>query len=313
MEYLILIAGFLVLAVSGNYLIEGSVSLARHLKISTLVVGVVVVSFGTSAPELIVSLQAALNGHPDIAIGNVIGSNISNIALVLGITALLLPIPVKSNSIKIDWPVMMLSSILLYVFILNYIIERWEGAILITSIIVFIYWSIRSSRKKTENNNNIDKPKHKLYLAIIFIIVSCIGLVFGAKLFINSSVEIARNFDISERVISVTLVAFGTSVPELVASIVAVFKKQMDISIGNIIGSNIFNVLAIIGITSIVTPISNIDKGIVNFDIFWMLGISALLFLFIIPLKGGILNRWKGLLFLIFYAVYIFLLFYLKK
>lgn len=313
MEYLFLLLGLAVLSISGNYLVDGSVSLARHLNISTLVVGIVVVSFGTSAPELVVSIQGAVDGHPDIAIGNVVGSNIANIALVLGLTAIILPIPVRSTSIKFDWPVMMASSIILYLFMLNLSIERWEGAILFILIIAYIFWTLRSSMKEKNKDEVKEKPKFNLAISIILVVVSCVGLVYGAKWLVNSAADIARSFDVSERVISVTLIAFGTSVPELAASVMAAIKKQMDISIGNIIGSNIFNILAILGITGLIQDKINIDKGIATFDIYWMLGIALLLFLLIIPLKGGILKRWKGLLLLIVYSVYIYLLFNLKS
>lgn len=310
MEYLYLFIGLLLLAASGNYLVDGSVSLARHLNISTLVIGVVVVSFGTSAPELFVSVKGAIDLHPEIAIGNVIGSNISNIALVLALTAIILPIPVKSASIKFDWPVMMVSSIVLYLFMLDYSFARWEGLVLIIILIVYIIWTLRKSIR-SKNDEEFSKPKFKLPVSIILVIVSCAGLVLGADLFVDSAATIAREFDISERVISISLVAFGTSVPELAASVIAAIKKQMDISIGNIIGSNIFNILAVLGITGLVQDKITVAKGFI-FDTYWMLGISLLLFLFILPLKGGILKRWKGLLLLLAYAIYIYILFKFK-
>ncbi len=310
--YLFLLLGLAVLSLSGNYLVDGSVSMARHLKVSTLVVGVVIVSFGTSAPELLVSLQGAIKGHPDIAVGNVVGSNISNIALVLGLTAIILPIPVKSDSIKFDWPVMMFAGILLFFFMRNTSIERLEALVLFALLVVFIVWTLWRSRK-TQTKIQINIPKYGFLVSLLLIIVSCIGLVLGAKWFVGSAVDIARSFNISERIISVTLIAFGTSVPELAASIIAAIKKQMDISIGNIIGSNIFNIFAVLGITGLVQDKIIVDKGIAGFDILWMLGVSVLLFLLIIPLRGGILSRWKGFLLLIVYAVYLYLLFNLKK
>ncbi len=310
MEYFLALTGFILLIFSGKYLVKGSVSLARYFGLSTLVIGVTVVAFGTSAPELIVSFQAAMKGHPEISLGNVIGSNISNIALILGLTAMILPIPVQRNSVRIDWPVMMITSLLFYVLVLNNELGRLEGLILNTALVGFVFFSLWSSRRfSKKSKEEILKPKLKLPLAILIIILSCGGLVFGADLLVDNAVIIAGRMGVSERAISISLIALGTSLPELATSVIAAFEKEMDISVGNIIGSNIFNILSVLGITALVKPIE-VSEVMVDFDILWMLGISALLFpLMLFPLKAGKITRFEGLLLVVVYFIYIYLVF----
>jgi len=309
MEYLFLGLGFLMLFIGGHYLVKGAVEFAAHLKISMLVVGVTVVSFATSAPELAVSLRATISNQPDISVGNVIGSNISNIALVLALTAIIFPLPVNKNSVIFDWPIMMTASIIFYLLVLNLKIELYEGIIFILLLVGFNYLSIHNSRKRSKSHKKeVKTPEISIINAILFIVFSSICLVFGSKFLTNGAETIARNIGVSERVISVSLIAVGTSIPELATSLVAAFKKQMDISIGNIIGSNIFNILGILGISSIVKTIP-VNQLTVNFDIFWMLGTSLLLFFFIIPARIGKLNRFEGIVLLIIYVVYIYLIY----
>ncbi|MFW5656348.1 MAG: calcium/sodium antiporter [Bacteroidota bacterium] len=311
MELPKLAAGLVILLISGKYLVSSAVSLAQHLKVSRLVIGVTVVSFGTSAPELLVSLQAAIGGHPDISMGNVIGSNISNIALVLAISAIIYPIAVRSYSIKVDWPIMILAFVLLYVFSLDFNLGRIEGIIFLALLTGFIVFTIRNSRKKDQQLllEEITDESMALWPALIILVVSAGGLAFGSHWLVEGAAVLARDLGISERVISITLIAFGTSIPELATSGIAAFKREADISIGNIIGSNIFNIFAVLGITSIITPI-HVNEILVQVDIFWMLGISVLLFLFILPLKGGILKRWKGGLLFLTYLCYLYFLFF---
>ncbi len=241
MDYLLLLAGLVVLLIGGEILVRGATALALRFNISTLVVGVTVVSFGTSAPELVVSLRAALSGHPDISIGNIVGSNIANLALVLGVTAAIFHISVTKNSIRIDWPVMMISSLVFTWFIWDGALVRWEGAVFVIAIIVFVTWLIRKSRKDgnagdddqerfIQDQSNISVPK-----IVGYIVVGCVGLAFGAEWLVDGAVGIASSMGISEAVISLTVIAFGTSVPELATSIIALAKKEADISIGNLI------------------------------------------------------------------------------
>lgn len=312
MDYIFLFLGFTLLMLSGDFLVRGSVSLAGHFKVSKLVIGVVVVSFGTSAPELVVSLDAAISGHPDIAIGNVIGSNIANIALVLGLTAIILPIKVKKKAIHFDWAVMMFISLLFYVFCLNNSLQLYEGIFFLGILFSYIFISIYKSRKeKLKSLEESIPPKHNLLISFVLVIAAAFGLIYGAEFLVKGASNIAKNLGIDERIISVSVIALGTSLPELATSIAAAIRKELDIFIGNIIGSNVFNILAILGVTSVVKSI-DVNPMVLKFDIFWMLGISLLLFLFILPLKKGVVTRWKGLIFVSIYVVYIYLAFTLN-
>lgn len=309
MEYILLLVGFGILLYSGKYLVKGGVLLGNRFKISTLVIGVTVVSFGTSAPELFVSLISAIKGYPEIAVGNVIGSNIANIALVLAVTSIIFPIPVRKNSVKTDAPIMIAVSLLLYLFILNQKLGIWEGFMFVVILITYIFFSVYFSKKNKDYDDTHPVMTHMHWgLMVLMIIGSAAGLALGSNLLVKNAEIIARNLGISDRVIAISLVALGTSLPELTTSAIAAFRKEMDISIGNIIGSNIFNILGVLGITSMVKPIP-VDNYFIHVDIFWMLGISVLLFLFILPFRGGKLTRIKGLILFMIYMVYIYLLF----
>ena len=308
-DYALLIYGILILVISGDILVRGSVSLARFFKISTLIVGVTVVSFGTSAPELIVSINAALSGHQDIAIGNVIGSNISNIALVLALTAIILPIFVAKNSVRIDWPVMMASGILL--FLVSYWdnkLQIYDGLIFVSFLIIYIYYVIHKGKRERKHAPEFKKPKYNIYLSLGFITISIVGMYFGSTFLIDGASGIATSWGVTERVISVTVIAFGTSVPELSTSIIAAIKKESDISVGNILGSNIFNILAILGITASIKDVG-VSKEILSNDILWMLASFVLLLIFMfVPTKYKI-SRIGGVVLLAFYISYIYMSF----
>jgi cation:H+ antiporter len=312
MTFVMLLAGLALLLISGQFLVRGGVCLANHLKISKLVVGLTVVSFGTSAPELVISLDAAALGYPNISVGNVVGSNISNIGLVLALTALITPYFVKTRELLSEWIPMMGATILLVLMLLDFRLSRIEGIILLLLLFVFIYWSIRKSRNRMKEDQVKFPPvKLKLPAAIIIVILSCLGLVAGAEMLVRSASQIARMLGVSERIISVSVIAVGTSLPELATSVIAAARKENDISISNIIGSNIFNILAILGATSAFVPFSVTDLDF-SFDMFWMLGISLLLFLLILPLKGSNLRRWKGLILVLAYFTYIYIVFFVK-
>lgn len=305
MEYIKFIAGLTILVVSGKYLVQGGVSIARYFNISKLVIGLTVVAFGTSAPELIVSINAAVSGNPEIAFGNVVGSNITNIALVLAFTALLIPIPVHKNSLRFDWPMMMLASVLLYIFILNDKLDWYEGATLFVLLLIYLYFLITKSKKEPETLGDLENVKQlSLGVSLLLIVLSSAGLAFGADFLVDGASNIAESWGVSKRVISLTIVALGTSAPELTASIIAAFKKETDISIGNIIGSNIFNIMAVLGITSMIKSIP-IDHIAFSFDIIWMIFLAILLFLFIYPFKTVFLNRAEGMLLLLAYILYV--------
>jgi len=306
LDFILLILGLAVLVVGGEFLVKGAVGIARNLEISPLVIGMTVVSFGTSAPELLVSLQAAAEGSPEIAVGNVIGSNDANLALVLGLTVLIFPIIVERQTKVIDWPVMMLATILFYIFLFDGVIELWEGLVLFLFLITFITWRIRRSRKESKLQIEEHVGKESALLTFGYLLLGLIGLYFGSELLLEGAVQIAINLGMSKSVIALTIVAFGTSSPELVASCVAAYRKQSDISIGTLIGSNIFNIMAVIGLTSIVRPIrlKSVDASqFLNFDMYWVTGIALVL----LPMLyiGSKFGRIKGAILLSSYVIYI--------
>ena len=313
MDYIFIILGLIALVGGGEILVRGATSIALKFKITPFVVGMTVVAFGTSAPELLVSLSAALDGSPDISIGNVVGSNIANIALVLGATALVYPIRVSKTSLSVDWPMLMLASLLFYFFILNLKLEWYEGIIFVSILATFTIWMIRKSRKaglkKTdEASNDFNKEAIKemnIWMSFLLIAGGCLALVIGADWLVYGAKNIARSYDVSESVISLSMIAIGTSLPELATSIMAAFKKQTDIAIGNILGSNLFNILSILGITAIVKEI-NVNELILQSDIFWMLGLSAVIFPMMLYERD--ISRSEGAILVIAYSAYIYFL-----
>ena len=308
--YLFLILGLLLLFGSGKYLVDSSVAIARRLKIPTMIIGLTVVAFGTSAPELLVSLQAAFNGYPEIAMGNVVGSNISNILLVLAITAIIYPIPVPAPSVRKDWPMLMFVSLLLFFFSLNGELSRLDGLAFIGLLVLYFGYSVLQTRKHPEvsKENQGDQPGMKVWVAVTVFLISCAGLAIGADLMVENAAIIAGSLGISQRVISITMVAVGTSIPELVTSVIAALKKETNISVGNIIGSNIMNILSVLGFTSVVGNI-RVDEAIARFDIPWMLGITFLLLLLMLPAARSKITRWEGIFMIVIYLLYIYLIF----
>lgn len=306
--YLLLLTGLLLLFVSGKYLVESSVAISKLLRIPTMIIGLTVVAFGTSAPELLVSIQAAISGFPEIAIGNVVGSNISNILLVLAITALIFPIPAPAASVKRDWPIMMMVSLLMFFFTLNGWLARWEGILLVVLLASYIGFSVYLTRRMSgDRKENKQSHTMKWWVAALIFLGSCVGLAFGADLLVSNAALIAEDLGISKRVISITMVAVGTSIPEVATSVIAALKKETDISVGNIIGSNIMNILSVLGITSIIEPI-RVDSEISRFDIPWMLAISILLLLLLLPAARSRITRWEGILMILIYLLYIYMI-----
>ena len=308
MEYLLLIGGLTLLIIAAESLVRGAVGVALKFNISTLVIGMTIVSFGTSAPELIVSIKAAISGHTEITIGNVVGSNIANIALILGITTILLPITVKRSSALIDWPIMMGATVLFYLFSLtNHQIEFYEGLIFTVGLIGFIFYMFRDAKKHNKKEIlDVDVEqvkKSNSYLNLFLIVVGIIGLAIGANWLLDGAVQIATNFGVSEHIIGVTIIAFGTSVPELITSVVAALKKHSDISIGNLLGSNIFNIFGVLGISALIKKIP-VSTQVIQVDVFWLLATSFIIFPLMI--KGFKINRLSGILLVVIYCTYLY-------
>jgi len=308
-SFLFLIAGFVLLFFSGDWLVKASVNLARHFKVSTLVIGITVVAFGTSAPELLVSLKAVFSDSSDISVGNVVGSNIANIALVLGLVAIIFPVKVKRNNIWIDWLVMLLASIGLLIASLNNTLSFIEGLIFLILLGIYLVLSIWKSRRDNKGQDKILEPDLSKWKAFGFFLMATVGLYFGADWLVKGAKDIAISFGISERVVGLSVVALGTSVPELATSLMAAIKKESDISIGNIIGSNIFNIWAVLGTTSVIKPL-RVSDAMINVDYRWMIGVALLLILFLLPLSKGVISRWKGSILFSLYVVYIYILFF---
>ena len=243
----LLILGLVFLIFGGDLLVRSAVSFAEKFGVSSFLIGVTVVSFGTSIPELMVSIQAAMDQAADIAIGNVLGSNIANIALVLGVSVVIRPLSITTNTYKLSWWVMLISSLLFILFLLDNVITKMEGLLLIAGLFCFIFFSI----KRNIPNEESIISKINIQTGILFFVLGAIGLYFGSELFVESAISIASFFNVPKFVIGITVVALGTSLPELVTSIVALMKGQNNISLGNLVGSNIFNVFAVLGITSL--------------------------------------------------------------
>lgn len=272
-----------------------------------------VVSFATSAPELLVSLQAALDGSPDIALGNVIGSNIANIGLVLGLTAIITPLIVTRDFYLINWPMMIVLSVVLYFFLKSSnILNFTEGFILLTSLIIFLYLLIRRAAKvHIPLDQDIDDALQSAsnFKIIIWLLIGGLSLYYGSEWLVDGAKELAHSFGVSERVISVTMVAVGTSVPELAASVIAALKKEKAISLGNLIGSNIFNIASVLGLTAMISPINVANEKILLVDIYWMLGFAVVLLpLALIGTKHQF-GRKSGLVLFGSYCLFIYLTF----
>ncbi|MEJ6795806.1 MAG: calcium/sodium antiporter [Flavobacteriales bacterium] len=306
MDYLLLILGLAVLIFGGDLLVKGASGIALKLNMDPMVVGLTVVSLGTSAPELIVSIKAALNGNPDIAMGNVVGSNIANLGLVLAITVIVFPIAVNRKVLRIDWPVMVFFAALAFIFGLDNLITRFEGGVLLVTLVVYIYKLLQRGKSHLDNGDieiDTDTGKESMMKLILLLLGGMVALYLGSEWFLGGAMEIGSSFNLSESVIGVTIVAFGTSTPELAASAIAAYRKETDIALGNLLGSNIFNIGAVLGTTSIISPLV-IDAKIMNIDILWMLGIAGILFPLMVFKKK--LSLLSGIILFSLYCIFIF-------
>ena len=307
MDFLGILFGIILLSHGGDVLTKSSVDLSLKFSVPKIIIGMTVVSFATSAPELIVSLNATLNGFSNFAIGNVIGSNIANIGLVLGIITIIYPINLQQRFYTSDFPILMLSTFLFYLLLITgNKISRGEGIVLLVLIsLILIYLFLYQKKSISEFSDVGDTSKISIPKSIFYVLFSGLLLWLGSETLIKSAISVANKYEISERVISVTMVAIGTSIPELAASVVASIKKQNDLSIGNLIGSNIFNLLVVIGITSTVLPIEQIEPKIIFNDMLWVILFSAIILPLAYLKRRNILTRKKGIILLTLYLIFI--------
>lgn len=305
-----IILGFVLLMKGGDFLIDGSVAIAQRAKLSAMVIGITVVGFGTSMPELLVSTQAAWVGSSGLAIGNVAGSNIANVALILGVSALICPLPSHRKMMQIDMPFMLFAMLLFIGFAFWGTIERWMGIVMVLLLIGFISWEVNDSRKEMKQEETVVTPSMPLWRAILYVVVSLVAMVFGADRLIEGSsaiaMELGEYFGVGkeemERIIGLTIVAVGTSLPELFASVMAARKGETDMAVGNIIGSVSFNILSVVGVASAITPIHNAWEPFAV-DYVVMFGYGLLLWAFLYSHRKIV--RWEGAILLIIYCLYI--------
>ncbi|WP_047383746.1 MULTISPECIES: calcium/sodium antiporter [unclassified Cetobacterium] len=304
LSLLILLVGVTFLVFGANFLVDGASVIAKKFNIPNIVIGLTIVAFGTSAPELVVNVISAMNGKSAITLGNVIGSNIINVLIILGITALIYPLTVARNTVKYEIPIALFASILTYVLSKNGVLSKFDGLILLGCFILFLLYNTYLTVTNNEESE-LEVKNYTLPIAIVITILGFVLLVFGGKFIVDSAVELARNFGISERIISITVVSLGTSLPELATSVIAAFKKNTDIAIGNVVGSNIFNTFLILGVSATISPIDISSGAFIDL----ILNIVASLLLFIFVLRKYRLNRIHGLLFLTVYSAYLYSLF----
>ena len=302
MDYLFVALGLMGLFAGGEFLVRGSVAMAHRFALSPLLIGLTVVGFGTSTPELLVSVDAAWRGLPDIALGNVVGSNIANILLIVGVSALVWPIAIVGASLRRDLAVMLAAALALLPFFFMGWLSRAAGALLFAGLVVYLVTAYRAGRADPEPEAE-EPTRLTAGRALLVVGVGLVALMVGARLLIDGSVAIARDFGISEAFIGLTIVAIGTSLPELATSLIAAFRRQSEIAIGNVVGSNVFNILGILGVTAIVAPLP-VAGRFLAFDLPVM--IAASLALSLLLLARPRIGRLTGLVLLLAYAAYIF-------
>ena len=303
-----IIGGLILLYFGANWLVQGAITLALHLGLSPLIVGLTVVALGTSVPEALVSVQAAIGHQGGIALGNVIGSNILNIALILGLSSLILPLKVDSRIVKADVPLLTGATFMLVVLLEDFHISRMEGAFLLLCIVGYVAGNIMTVKRDSPDENKIEgmevpeNPGKTLWRDVGFLVLGIITLGFGANFLVSGAVDLARIFGLSEALIGLTIVSIGTGTPELATALMATFRKTPDLAIGNAVGSNIFNIMFVLGIAGLVAPLDG--KGISSVDLYVMLGVTILL----LPTvwTGRILDRKEGFLFLAIYVGYLY-------
>ncbi len=307
MNFLWIVLGFALLIFGGNWLLKSAVAISLRLQIPKIIIGMTVVSFATSAPELIVSAKAAFQGYSDLSLGNVMGSNIANLGFVLAITLLVAKIDVQQSFYTINWPVMMFATVLMSIFIFDdQIVQRYEGIILFSALLLFLIYLLKFQKQAVVDEMPEDDEALPDYKTAFYLIIGAAGLWGGSELLIEGATETAKNFGVSERLIAITVVSIGTSIPELSASLIAVLKKEKAISLGNLIGSNVFNILAVLGITAMISPVPVKDLTLLNNDIFWVLGISFLILPLVFIPKNRRLDWKDGLVLMICYIIFLY-------
>nr|MBE6190748.1 calcium/sodium antiporter [Rikenellaceae bacterium] len=312
MDILLLIVGLTLILGGANYLTDGASALAQRLRMPEFLIGLTIVAIGTSMPEMVVSVLSAINGQPDMAIGNVVGSNIFNVLLILGMCAMVRPIAFTKSNIRFDIPFGVAASLLLFILALDTLIgtgttdsiSRLDGAFMLLLYIALMVYTIRTAERPKEQPS--DKKQMAVWLMIVMIVGGLCGLIFGGNLFLDSATNIARSLGVSESVIAITLVAGGTSLPELAASLVSLIKGKADMALGNVIGSNIANILLILGLSALINPLTM--GGITPRDLLMVMTTSVLLFVSAFTFRRHELDRTEGILFILLYAGYIYLL-----
>lgn len=305
MDYLYLLGGIVGLFLGGEALVRGSVGIARRMAIPPLLIGLTVVGFGTSTPELLVSVDAALRGVPDIALGNVVGSNIANILLIVGLSALVWPIRVLGDTLRRDTAVMMAAALILVPVFAMGLMSRPAGALLVAALAAYLIWAYRSAGQSPATAEAEDAaPPAPILLSLIWVGGGLVALMLGARFLVDGAVNIARDFGLSEAFIGLTIVAVGTSLPELATSLIAAIRRQSEIAIGNVVGSNIFNILGILGVTAVIAPIP-VAPRFLGFDLPVLIGVSLLLT--VLLLTQPRIGRLTGLIMLAGYAAYVIL------
>ena len=315
MTGMLLVGGLVLLVIGAEALVRGSSRLAAALGIAPLIIGLTIVAFGTSSPEMAVSVQSALSGQTDIAVGNAVGSNIFNVLFILGLSALITPLVVAQQLIRLDVPIMIGVSVVLWLMALNGAIERWESGMLFAGIVaytIFQFWQSRQGKEtaavEAEYAEEYGKPEPRTAARMLFnsglAIVGLVLLVVGARWFVDGAIQVARTFGISELIIGLTIVAAGTSLPEVATSLVAALRGERDIAVGNVVGSNIFNILAVLGLSGLVAPGDGLPValGMLEIDIPFMIAVAvACLPIFV---TGNVIARWEGVVFVAYYVAY---------
>lgn len=314
LTFVLLVAGFILLIKGADFLVDGASSFAKKMGVSSLVIGLTIVAFGTSAPELIVNIFASLKGNTDIAIGNILGSNIANILLILGISAAIFPLAVKRGTVWKEIPLSLLAILIAGIMANDMLIDgqsfskltRIDGIILISFFIIFLYYTFGISKAQPGDSVETNIKQKSLLVSILMVVLGLVGLTVGGKWIVDSATAIAVGLGVSQAIIGLTIVAVGTSLPELATSAVAAHKKDVDIAVGNIVGSNIFNIFWILGLSAVVNPLT--FSNVLMRDVWVTIGATFLLFIFMFVGKKHILERWQGVSFILIYIAYVTLL-----